>query len=94
MAKGLEEAKAAFAKAKDKYAMYLNCQCEPAPVFTRDKVWLIAVSKTLGTAATMQFFVHMPAPKVFGLFLDTSSMDPLEPSAKSYLFHHLQVCVT
>jgi hypothetical protein len=55
---------------------------------------IIAIFKTLGTAATMQFFVHMPTPKVFGLFLDTSSTDPLEPLAKSDLFHHLQVCVT
>jgi hypothetical protein len=52
---------------------------------------IIAVFKTLGTAATMQFFVHMPTPKVFVLFLDTISMDPLEPLAKSDLFHHLQV---
>jgi hypothetical protein len=39
----------------------------------------------------MQFFVHMPTPKVFGLFLNAISMDPLEPLAKSDLFHHLQV---
>jgi hypothetical protein len=39
----------------------------------------------------MQFFVHMPTHKVFGLFLDASSTDPLEPLAKSDLFHHLQV---
>jgi hypothetical protein len=51
----------------------------------------IAIFKTLGTVATTQFFVHMPTPKVFGLFLDTSSTDPLEPLAKSDLFHHLQV---
>jgi hypothetical protein len=44
---------------------------------------IIAVFKTLGTAATMQFFVHMPTPKVFGLFLNAISMDPLEPLAKS-----------
>jgi hypothetical protein len=52
---------------------------------------IIAIFKTLGTAATMQFFVHMPTPKVFGLFLNASSMDPLEHLAKSDLFYHLQV---
>jgi hypothetical protein len=36
-------------------------------------------------------FVHMPTPKVFGLFLNASSTDPLEPLEKSDLFHHLQV---
>jgi hypothetical protein len=41
MAMGLKETKAALAKAKDEYAMYYNCQREPAPVFTPgDKVWL------------------------------------------------------
>jgi hypothetical protein len=30
MAEGLEEMKAALAKAKDKYAMYYNHRCEPA----------------------------------------------------------------
>jgi ABC-type Fe3+-hydroxamate transport system substrate-binding protein len=41
MAQGLEEAKAALAKVKDKYAMYYNRRQEPAPVFTQgDKVWL------------------------------------------------------
>jgi hypothetical protein len=39
MAQGLEEAKAALAGAKDEYAMYYNCWCEPALVFTpRDKI--------------------------------------------------------
>jgi hypothetical protein len=33
MAKGLEEAKLAITKAKDEYAMYYNCRCEPAPIF-------------------------------------------------------------
>jgi hypothetical protein len=38
MAQGLEEAKVALTKAKDKYTMYYR---EPAPVFTQgDKVWL------------------------------------------------------
>jgi hypothetical protein len=41
MAKGLEEVKSAITKAKDEYAMYYNCQCEPAPIFTPgDRVWL------------------------------------------------------
>jgi hypothetical protein len=41
MALGIEEAKAALTKAKDEYAMYYNCQCEPAPVFAPgDRVWL------------------------------------------------------
>jgi hypothetical protein len=42
MALGIEEAKAAFTKAKDEYAMYYNCRCGPAPVFAPgDKVWLM-----------------------------------------------------
>jgi hypothetical protein len=41
MAQGLEEVKVALTKAKGEYAMYYNCQCEPAPVFTPgDRVWL------------------------------------------------------
>jgi hypothetical protein len=41
IAQGLEEAKAALTKAKDKYAMYYNQRREPAPVFTQgDRVWL------------------------------------------------------
>jgi hypothetical protein len=41
MALGIEEAKAALTKAKDKYAMYYNRRREPAPVFALgDKVWL------------------------------------------------------
>jgi hypothetical protein len=41
MAQGLEEAKAALTKVKDKYAMYYNRCREPAPVFTQgDRVWL------------------------------------------------------
>jgi hypothetical protein len=41
MAQGLEEAKVALTKAKDKYAMYYNQRREPAPVFTPgDRVWL------------------------------------------------------
>jgi hypothetical protein len=41
MALGIEEAKAALTKAKDKYTMYYNHRCEPAPVFAPgDKVWL------------------------------------------------------
>jgi hypothetical protein len=57
MTKGLEEAKAALAKAKDEYAMYYNCQCEPAAVFaSRDKVWLhgsnitVVVTNLFGSA--------------------------------------------
>jgi hypothetical protein len=30
MVQGLEEAKVALTRAKDKYVMYYNCQCEPA----------------------------------------------------------------
>jgi hypothetical protein len=33
MAKGLNETKAALAKANDEYTMYYNHQREPAPVF-------------------------------------------------------------
>jgi hypothetical protein len=41
MAQGLEEAKAVLTKAKDKYVMYYNCHCEPAPIFASgNKVWL------------------------------------------------------
>jgi hypothetical protein len=41
MALGIEEAKAALTKVKDKYAMYYNYQHEPALVFTPgDRVWL------------------------------------------------------
>jgi hypothetical protein len=40
MALGIEEAKAILTKAKDKYAMYYNCQRKPAPVFVPgDRVW-------------------------------------------------------
>jgi hypothetical protein len=38
---GIEEAKAALTKAKDKYAMFYNCRHEPALVFAPgDRVWL------------------------------------------------------
>jgi hypothetical protein len=38
---GIEEAKAALIKAKDKHAMFYNCRCEPALVYAPgDKVWL------------------------------------------------------
>jgi hypothetical protein len=41
MALGIEEAKAALTKAKDKYAMYYNRRREPALVFAPgDRVWL------------------------------------------------------
>jgi hypothetical protein len=41
IAQGLEEAKSAIAKVKDKYAMYYNRQREPALVFKPgDRVWL------------------------------------------------------
>jgi hypothetical protein len=41
MALGIEKAKLALTKAKDKYAMYYNQHREPAPVFTQgDRVWL------------------------------------------------------
>jgi hypothetical protein len=41
MAQGLEEAKAALTKVKDKYTMHYNRCREPAPVFTQgDRVWL------------------------------------------------------
>ena len=43
MAKGLEEAKAALAKAQDEYARYYNRRRTPAPLFKEgDKVWLDA----------------------------------------------------
>jgi transposase InsO family protein len=41
MAKGVEEARAALAKAKDEYAMYYNRRRTPAPKFAPgDRVWL------------------------------------------------------
>jgi hypothetical protein len=41
IALGIEEAKAALTKAKDKYTMFYNHRREPAPVFTLgDRVWL------------------------------------------------------
>jgi hypothetical protein len=41
MALGIEEAKVALTKVKDKYTMYYNRQHEPAPVFAQgDRVWL------------------------------------------------------
>jgi hypothetical protein len=41
MALGIEEAKAALTKAKDKYTMYYNRRREPALVFAPgDRVWL------------------------------------------------------
>jgi hypothetical protein len=41
MALGIEEAKAALTKVKDKYTMYYNRRCEPALVFAPgDRVWL------------------------------------------------------
>jgi hypothetical protein len=41
MALGIEEAKVALTKAKDKYTMYYNCRREPTPVFAPgDRVWL------------------------------------------------------
>jgi hypothetical protein len=41
MVQGLEEAKAALTKAKYKYVLYYNCQCEPAPIFAPGNiVWL------------------------------------------------------
>jgi hypothetical protein len=41
MAKGVEEARAALTKAKDKYAMYYNRRRTPAPKFKPgDRVWL------------------------------------------------------
>jgi hypothetical protein len=41
IARGIEEAKAALTKAKDKHAMFYNRRREPAPVYTPgDRVWL------------------------------------------------------
>jgi hypothetical protein len=41
MAQGLEKAKSAIAKVKDKYTMYYNCRRKPALVFKPgDRVWL------------------------------------------------------
>jgi hypothetical protein len=41
MALGIEEAKAALTKVKDKYTMYYNYRCKPAMVFAPgDRVWL------------------------------------------------------
>jgi hypothetical protein len=41
IALGIEEAKAALTKAKDKYTMFYNRRREPAPVFAPgDRVWL------------------------------------------------------
>jgi hypothetical protein len=41
IALGIEEAKAAFTKVKDEYAMFYNRRHEPAPIFAPgDRVWL------------------------------------------------------
>jgi hypothetical protein len=41
IARGIEEAKAALTKAKDKHAMFYNRRREPAPVYAPgDRVWL------------------------------------------------------
>jgi hypothetical protein len=41
MVLGIEEVKVALTKSKDEYAIYYNCQHEPAPVFAPgDRVWL------------------------------------------------------
>jgi hypothetical protein len=41
IALGIEEAKAALTKAKDKHAMFCNCRREPALVYAPgDRVWL------------------------------------------------------
>jgi hypothetical protein len=43
----IEEVKAALTKMKDEYAMYYNCQREPAPVFApRDRVCVRATLLT------------------------------------------------
>jgi hypothetical protein len=54
---GIEEAKAALTKAKDKYAMFYNRRREPAPVFAPgDRVWLdgsdIATNRPLSSCHT------------------------------------------
>jgi hypothetical protein len=55
---------------------------------------LIAVCKTLGTAATSLLFEHNTRARVFGLFLDNHCMDPLHSLIKSEPFYCVQVLVT
>jgi hypothetical protein len=55
---------------------------------------LIAVCKTLGTAATLLLFAHITRARVFGLFLHNHCMDPLHSLIKSEPFHYVQVLVT
>jgi hypothetical protein len=57
-------------------------------------VIIIAVCKTLGTAATSLLFEHNARARVFGLFLDNHCMDPLHSLIKSEPFYYLQVLVT
>jgi hypothetical protein len=57
-------------------------------------VGIIAVCKTLGTAATSLLFEHNTRARVFGLFLDNYCMDPLHSLIKSEPIYCVQVLVT
>jgi hypothetical protein len=58
------------------------------------RLGVIAVCKTLGTAATSLLFEHNARARVFGLFLDNHCMDPLHSLIKSEPFYYMQVLVT
>jgi hypothetical protein len=73
MALGIEEAKAALMKVKDKYTMYYNHQHEPAPVFAPgDRVWLDGSDITVRghpsisllplSSPTLPLFICTPSP--------------------------------
>jgi hypothetical protein len=55
---------------------------------------IIAVCKTLGTAATSLLFEHNTRARVFGLFHDNHCMDPLHSLIKSEPIYCVQVLVT
>jgi hypothetical protein len=54
---------------------------------------IIAVCKTLGTAATLLLFEHNTRARVFGLLLDNHCMDPLHSLIESEPFYYVQVLV-
>jgi hypothetical protein len=58
-------------------SIILAC-CSQTKSKSVSKLSLIAVLKRLGTAIATRLFVHMRTAKVFGLFLNNNSMDPLD----------------